>query len=217
MNNIPQISVILPVYNRRALIKRAIASVFAQTCRDWELLILDDGSTDGVEDDLLPMVLDNPALRYHKHARRGVAATRNLGILAAAGSYITFIDSDDEYKPEHLALRLRYMREHPEVDLVHGGVELVGPPDSHYVRDAFHPDQKIHISDCYIGATLFGKKEVFINSGGFKLLPYSAESEFVPRIMEHYKVARVYDTTYIYYTGLEDSICTLQKKEKPGS
>ena len=173
---------------------------------------MDDGSTDGVHEIILPLIDSEPRIRYEKHARQRLAATRNLGIRASCGEHITFLDSDDEYKPDHLTLRLEYMREHPDTDLVHGGVELVGPPESHYVQDAFHPDKKIHLSQCTIGATLFGKRRVFIESGGFKILPYSSESEFLPRVMEHFHVDKVNFPTYIYYTGLEDSICTLKQK-----
>ncbi len=214
MNSIPQISIIMPVYNRKSLINRAIDSIMEQTLTDWELLIIDDGSTDGLESLVFPLVEKHRNIRYSRHSNRGVALTRNLGILAAQGEFITFLDSDDEFKPDHLQLRYNYMKQHPETDLLHGGVELVGPPDTHYVQDAFDPNKKIHLSECYIGATIFGKKAVMQHEGGFKALPYSSESEFIPRIMKHFTVNKVNYPTYIYYTGLEDSICTRKQKGK---
>jgi len=96
MKNKIRVSIIMPVYNRRHLILRAINSVKTQTEPSWELLILDDGSTDGLESLILPLLPENPNWRYFKHARRGVAATRNLGLHAATGEFITFLDSDDE-------------------------------------------------------------------------------------------------------------------------
>jgi len=207
----PQVSIILPVYNRRHLIMRAIKSVEAQSFQDWELLIIDDGSTDGLEELLLPQIHDKPKWRYMKHARKRLAASRNIGIHAAMGHFITFIDSDDEYKPKHLELRIRYFAKHPDVDIVHGGVELAGPPETHYVRDAFDPEKKIHLSECCVGATFFGKRSAFLQSGGFKNLPYSAESEFLPRISKQVAVRKVKFKTYIYHTGLADSICTLRQ------
>ncbi|MDZ7371823.1 MAG: glycosyltransferase family 2 protein [candidate division KSB1 bacterium] len=210
----PLVSVLLPVYNRRHLILRAIDSVWSQTLQDFELLVIDDGSTDGLEEVLLPLVLQRRNLRYLKHANRGLAASRNIGIAAALGKYVTFLDSDDEYLPPHLELRSRFLQEHPEVDFLHGGVELVGPEDSHWVVDAYQPDRRIHLSQCVIGATLFGKKEAFQRAGNFKLLPYSAESEFVARVEQNFRVVKVDFATYRYYTGLPDSICESKKQQQ---
>jgi len=203
----PQVSIILPVYNRKHLIERALSSVQTQTFRDWELLIIDDGSSDGLEGIVLPKVAGEPRYRYMKHARRKLAACRNIGIHAGLGVYITFLDSDDAYEPDHIERRIEYMRAHPDVDFIHGGVRLIGPESSHYVADALDPRRRIHISECCIGATFFGRKSAFLASGGFKPLDYSAESEFLPRIEAAFRVEKVDDPTYLYYTGLPDSIC----------
>ncbi len=209
----PQVSVILPVYNRRHLVMRAIQSVEAQTFDDWELLIIDDGSEDGLHELVLPLLTHKPRWRYFKHANRKLAASRNIGIRAALGPFITFLDADDEYKPEHIALRVRYFQENPQVQLLHGGAIFEGPEESHWVQDAYHPDRLIHLSECVIGATLFGYRQVFIDSGGFRLVPYSAESEFVARVEKKFIVHRVPFETYVYHTGLPDSICTRKKRE----
>jgi glycosyltransferase involved in cell wall biosynthesis len=204
----PAVSIVLPVFNRRHLIRAAIDSVQRQSWQNWELLIVDDGSSDGLEEIILPQLPHHPQWRYLKHSRRKLAATRNIGIQAGLGYYVTFIDSDDEYLPEHLQRRVQYMNDHPQTDIIHGGVILSGPEESHYVEDAFRPGDKIHLSQCTIGATLFGKREAFLKSGGFKLLDYSAESEFIQRSAGHLAIERVDFPTYIYHTGLADSICT---------
>ncbi|MBN2356646.1 glycosyltransferase family 2 protein [candidate division KSB1 bacterium] len=209
----PQVSIILPVYNRKRLIMRAIDSVQQQTFGDWELLIIDDGSDDGLHDLILPHLAVQPRWRYLKHANRKLAASRNIGIHAALGRIITFLDADDQYLPDHLSLRLTYLQQHPNVQLIHGGAIFIGPEETHWVRDAYHPERLIHLSECVIGATLFGYKQVFIQSGGFKLLPYSAESEFVDRVEKTVTVHRVAFATYVYHTGLPDSICTLRKQK----
>ena len=211
--NAPLVSVIMPVHNRKHLIGRAIASVQKQTMDDWELLIVDDGSSDGLELDILPQISQHANYRYMKHAQRRLSASRNIGIHASLGRFITFLDSDDEYKPDHLELRIHYFKENPKVDVLHGGVELIGPEDSFYVQDAFDATKKIHISECCVGATFFGKKTAFAKSGGFKQTEYSAESEFLPRLSSIATVHKVDFPTYRYYTGLEDSICTLRKME----
>jgi glycosyltransferase involved in cell wall biosynthesis len=207
----PAVSIVLPVYNRRHLVERALASVMRQTFHDFELLIIDDGSSDGLGALVLPMLADHPNWRYLSHSNRKLAASRNIGIQASLGEWVTFLDADDEYLPDHLRVRVEYLRAHPEVDLLSGGVELRGPEESHWVEDAFNPGRLIHLSLCTIGATLFGRRRLFIECGGFRLQSYSAESELMARLEKQYRVERFDRPTYVYYTGLPDSICTLRR------
>ncbi|HDL18388.1 MAG TPA: glycosyltransferase family 2 protein [Bacteroidetes bacterium] len=203
----PIISVILPVYNRRHVIMRALNSVEQQSFRNYELLIVDDGSTDGLETVVIPEVLRCPHWRYLKHTNRKVAWSRNIGIRAALGEFITFLDSDDEYLPEHLQLRYDYMLAHPEVDIIHGGVKIDGPEETHWVVDAAEPTQKIHINDCCVGATLFAGRKVFLESGSFPIVPYSPEYHFLQKAAGRYRIEKVAFPTYIYHTAGEDRIC----------
>ncbi|MDZ7725747.1 MAG: glycosyltransferase family A protein [candidate division KSB1 bacterium] len=213
MKNTLKISIILPVYNRRHLISRAIDSVQRQTFENWELLIIDDGSTDGVKEDILPLTEIDNRIRFLSQRRTGPAETRNRGIRKGSGFYITFIDSDDQYHRDHLQVRYEFMQTHPHVDVIHGGVALIGPEEKQWVVDANDPGRKIHLSECYMAATLFGKRDVFIQSGGFKPLRYSAESEFIPRLEENFQVEVVPFPTYCYHIGLSDSICAIKANE----
>lgn len=209
----PLVTVILPVYNRRHLIERALHSLTVQTFTDWELLIVDDGSSDGLEQLILPQVMHHPQWRYLKHSNRKLSATRNIGLQAGLGYYATFLDSDDEYRPTHLELRVEYLNNNPQADVLHGGVVLEGPEEAHYVEDAFHPGEKIHLSQCVIGSTLFGKRQVFLDAGGFRIQSYSAESELMPRLQRDFVVHKVDFPTYVYHTGVPDSICSLRLRE----
>jgi glycosyltransferase involved in cell wall biosynthesis len=99
--NNPLVSVIVPTYNRAHVVPRAIASVFNQTFTDFELLIVDDGSTD----DTLAAVqaFASPRMRYLSHKENsGASSARNTGIKASRGDYIAFLDSDDEWAPSKL-------------------------------------------------------------------------------------------------------------------
>ena len=97
----PLFSVVIPTYNRRDLVSRAIASVLAQTFEDFELLVVDDGSTD--ETARLVLGLGDPRIRLVALAKnRGPSAARNAGIAAARGELISMLDSDDEYLPTFL-------------------------------------------------------------------------------------------------------------------
>jgi len=100
----------MPTFNRRATIRRAVDSVLAQTYQDWELIVVDDGSTDQTAEALRDI---DPRIRILVQANRGAAAARNAGIAACRGRYITFLDSDDEWLPHFLALTCGFLDRHP--------------------------------------------------------------------------------------------------------
>ena len=104
------VSIILPTYNRASFIGAALDSVFAQTHRCWELVVVDDGSTDGTVDVLKKY--DDPRIVYIHQENQGVSAARNTGIGCCSGGVIALLDSDDEWLPEKLARQLAYMRGH---------------------------------------------------------------------------------------------------------
>ena len=120
MGSPPQVSVILPVYNREASVARAIDSVLAQTYRPFEVIVIDDGSTDGTR-----RVLDRygSQITLLEQRHRGVYPARNLGCRQARGELLAFLDSDDAWRPDRLARQVPLMR--GEVALVFGDVLCV--------------------------------------------------------------------------------------------
>jgi glycosyltransferase involved in cell wall biosynthesis len=105
----PQVTVIIPVCDRTFQLKAAVDSVLAQTFKDIEVLVIDDGSTV----DIGPFVASDQRVKIIRQRNRGVSATRNTGIKMALGNYIAFLDSDDTWLPEKLAKQVKYM----ELDL----------------------------------------------------------------------------------------------------
>lgn len=108
------ISVIIPTYNRALFVKEAVDSVMGQTFKDWELVVVDDGSTDGTGALLVPY---EPRLRYIRSEHRGVSAARNLGIGVTSGEWVGFLDSDDLWLPEKLERQMEVLRRHPDTIL----------------------------------------------------------------------------------------------------
>lgn len=100
--NSPFFSIILPTYNRASFIDKAISSVLAQTFTDWELIIVDDGSTDNTKDIIKKYSEINNNIKYIYQSNKERSAARNNGIDKAKGQYICFLDSDDYYLENHL-------------------------------------------------------------------------------------------------------------------
>jgi glycosyltransferase involved in cell wall biosynthesis len=94
------------------MVKEAVESVLRQSCRDFELIVVDDGSADGTASKLTGSGFD---LRLIYQTRKGVSAARNLGVQSARGKYVAFLDSDDLWQPRKLEIQLAYMEQHPEI------------------------------------------------------------------------------------------------------
>lgn len=110
----PLVSVIIPTYNRKALLPRAMRSVLAQSMTDLELIVVDDGSQNSCAD--VVESFSDPRAHYVRHPRnRGLPAARNTGIRVARGRYIAFLDDDDQWVSHKLARQLQLM---PQVDAV---------------------------------------------------------------------------------------------------
>jgi GT2 family glycosyltransferase len=124
-SNTPTVSVVIPAYNRAAVVGRAIRSVFAQTFEDWELVVVDDGSTDDTHRVIASLSDARTRCVRHDH-NRGQSAAQNTGINVSRGSYVAFLDSDDEWLPQKLAKVVDCFGALPEdVGLVYSGKKLV--------------------------------------------------------------------------------------------
>lgn len=103
MSDSPYFSVIIPTYNREGSIAEAIQSVLDQTFKKFEVIVVDDGSTDNTNKIVSEMVERDARIRYHYQINQERSAARNKGISLAKGTYICFLDSDDLYLPKHLS------------------------------------------------------------------------------------------------------------------
>jgi hypothetical protein len=112
----PYVSVIIPLYNKSKYIVRTLDSVLSQAFRDFEVIVVDDGSTDG--SDALVRRYDDSRLRMIQQANAGPAAARNRGLAEANAPYVAFLDADDEWLPGYLERVLGILKDHPECDAV---------------------------------------------------------------------------------------------------
>ncbi|WP_135470560.1 glycosyltransferase family 2 protein [Crenalkalicoccus roseus] len=166
----PEVSVVVPTYNRAATILRAVGSALAQTHCDLEVVVVDDGGGDDTP--ALLAGLGDPRLRLERHARnRGAAAARNTGIAAARGAFIAFLDSDDAWLPRKLEVQLAALRRAaPEEAVSCHGVRM------HLLDHGIEREQPLEPAgdwflrlarDCDLspGTTLLARREAFDRIG----------------------------------------------------
>jgi glycosyltransferase involved in cell wall biosynthesis len=168
----PLVAVIIPTYNRAPMLERAVQSVLSQTFRDFELVVVDDGSTDNTAE--LPVFKTGvPRMRYMKlDHNRGVSRARNAGVRAISAPWLAFLDSDDEWLPEKLEKQVRWTLEHPDMPLVQTREiwirrgRRVNPPKTHEKSegDLFGAS----LERCMITpSSVMLKRTLFEETGGF--------------------------------------------------
>ncbi len=121
----PKVRVVIPVYNRADRIAKAVKSVTAQTYRDLEVIVADDGSTDAIEDAVHVLSSEDSRVRFVRLKKnKGAQAARNAGIHASRSDWVAFLDSDDEWLPRSLELRI-LLAEKENLEVVHSEANLI--------------------------------------------------------------------------------------------
>ena len=123
LNHHPFVSVIMPVYNGAKLLHEAIASIVAQSTGTVEIIVVDDGSTDGTAQIITDLCATATLIRYARQENSGPSAARNRGVQCAAGEFIAFLDADDLWDHDKLAVQLPLLTASQEVQIVWGKVQ----------------------------------------------------------------------------------------------
>ncbi|MBN2036944.1 MAG: glycosyltransferase family 2 protein [Chitinispirillaceae bacterium] len=206
------VSVIIPTWNRAVLLERAVRSVLDQTFREFELVVIDDGSTDHTA--LLPVFASGQRhLRYLRFLEnRGVAAARNAGVQATGAPLIAFLDSDDQWHPTKLEKQVRWLEQHPRYRIVqtreiwmrHG--KRVNPPKTHekFQGDLF----KASLERCMITpSSVMLERALFKETGGFnETFPACEDYDLWLKITCHYPVGLVDEYLLTRWGGHADQL-----------
>ncbi len=203
----PEVSVIIPTYNYGRFIERAIQSILNQTYQDYEIIIVDDGSTDNT-DEIVGGFVDR-RIRYIRHvANKGGNAARNSGIRSANGKYIAFLDSDDEWLPEKLDRQTRlFACSAKTVGLIYTGLNVVDATGKE-PQYLMLPRVRGYIFDILLrgncitggGSSAMIKRECFESVGFFdETLPSGQEWEMILRISEKYEIDFIGEPLVNYY------------------
>lgn len=216
------ISIVIPLYNKEKAVVGTLDSVLAQTYMDYEVVIVNDGSTDNskqVVEDYIKSQIAGTATNYKSQIRLvsqpngGVCSARNRGIQEAKGEYIALLDADDLWDKDYLMEQVRMIADFPKAAMwginfaeVTNGNQLVrrlatGLPDDYrgYVEDYFGLIKKGRISDLFCSSSVVVRKEVFDKVGYFdERIKYAEDTDMWWRIIARYPVA-FYDRYMVFY------------------
>jgi len=209
---IPFVSVIIPSFNRRTRLKTAIASVLAQTYTDYELIVVDDGSDDGTEAETLFSRIDRPCRCIRCEVNGGVSRARNTGAANAAGTWLAFLDSDDEWRRQKLEKQVAWISRHPSFRIVQTREtwirrgRRVNPPATHIKQEGDMFGQSLE--RCMITpSSVMLQKTLFLEIGGFnESLPACEDYDLWLRITCRYPVGLVDEELLIRYGGHDDQL-----------
>lgn len=161
----PQVSVIIPTYNRVHYLVQAVRSVLEQTFTDLEVIVVDDGSTDDTAQTMKEW--QDSRLRYIQQENSGRSAARNYGIKVAQGTYIAFLDDDDLFLPYKIAHQVDFLTNNPQTDLVAGGAELLNSAGvTRAVWRTWEIQSQLTLIDCLyncplIPSTILARRQIF--------------------------------------------------------
>jgi glycosyltransferase involved in cell wall biosynthesis len=217
MNN--KFCVVIPLYNKVPYIKRAIFSILNQTYQNFEIIVIDDGSTDGSGE--IVSALNNPRIRLIRQKNLGVSAARNRGILESKTEFITFLDADDEWKPGFLMIINNLISKYPQCGAYATSYENMGINNKIYMPRLYgiqYKNRWVGILENYFitalgdppfcSSSIAIPKSVFLKIGGFPLgIKLGEDPEMWLRIAINYQIAFDCSLQAIYHKEAEDRAC----------
>ncbi|MGZ3873791.1 MAG: glycosyltransferase family 2 protein [Mucilaginibacter sp.] len=214
----PKVTVLMPAYNAGKYIGEAIASVLKQSFTDFELLIVNDGSTDQTVK--IINSFHDPRIVLVSQENKGIAAALNLGLSKARAGYIARFDADDVCLPNRLKIQYDFITAYPEYTVIGSAADYMDA-DGHYIF-THHPEghlneeiQQLKYSVCpFIHSSVFYKKEVVINNGGYNEHAYTYEDHFLwVNILKHEKACNL--SQALIKVRLNPESITIDEKWRP--
>jgi len=198
------VSVLLPVYNSASYVAESIESILSQTWRDFELIILNDGSQD--ESASIIKKFNDPRVRYFEHENRGLAATLNRGIEISIGKYLARQDADDISKPERLAKQVKYLETHPACGLIGTWADIWTESEPSN-RALNHPAEnevlklELLFDNPFVHSSVMMRKECLMELGGYTVdssRQPPEDYELWSRFARRYELANIPEPLVIY-------------------
>lgn len=203
--NYPLVSVIIPAYNAELYIKEALESVLGQTYQEFEIIVIDDGSTDNQKEIISTLMEKDDRIKYFYQENSGVSIARNHGILLSKGDYLAFLDADDVWYPNNLELKVEKF-ESGKFGLVHSSANIIDERSNITGQSiigkegSLLEDMLMWKETCIPGpSSVLVKKEVIEEIGDFDTnLSTAADQDFFFRVASKYSIGRVEGITWNY-------------------
>ncbi len=207
------VSVIIPTFNRSTLLLRAVDSLLNQSYKSMEIIIVDDGSTDNSRDVLDPLINSN-RIKYIYQKNQGVSSARNIGVQNSFGTWVAFLDSDDEWLKDKLAKQMIFFKSNPNLKIVY--------TDEVWIKNGVRINQSKHhqkcggyifaecLKQCLIGpSSVVIKKDLFLELNGFDInYPVCEDYDLWLKISSRYEIGFINETLVTKYGGHSDQLST---------
>jgi glycosyltransferase involved in cell wall biosynthesis len=196
MTESPTVSVIIPTYNRYKFLGEAIQSVLDQTFASYEIIVVDDGSSDDSRSLVKRFAEQSDRIHYHYQDNQGVSVARNFGISKAKGKYIAFLDSDDLFLSTKLEKQAKYLQENPAVGMVYSSFITIDEHSNYTATHTANASGYIYrelLYNCKIATpTVMLKRYVLDKIGGFDTSMILAEDiDLWIRVAEHFEIQAI--------------------------
>ena len=217
----PEVSVVIPLYNKAGFVERCVASICSQTFADFEVVVVDDGSTDSSVEDFRRACDGDVRFHLLRQPNGGVSKARNTGIEHARGDVIAFLDADDEWCPGYLEAIVALARRHPDAPLLGTAYQIVqGGTDVHLRQGLFGGVSPVDVRGFFLAWSRLGGCPLFIGAtaarradllaiGGFEVgMNLGEELLSFIRLAERGPIAIHDEPLAIYHLGLAGTLAT---------
>lgn len=226
----PLITIVLPVYNHAALVGEALESIITQTYENWELLIINDGSTDGLDEVVQPYLLKDKRIRYLVQENQKLPRALSNAFRFARGEFLTWTSADNRMRPDMLKKLCCYLLQHPEKDMVYADYEVIDGEGKPFCENWFRPankwypeDSAIHlphstvllnrIQDNFIGACFMYRREKGEMLGGYDTQLGVEDYDYWMRMNDLFAIGHLGTSDLLYEYRVHDNSLSAQAQE----
>lgn len=210
----PKVSIILPTYNGEKYLKQAIDSILAQTYTDWELILVDDCSTDTTSDIVDQYAgTDGRIYAIHNTHNQKLPASLNIGFAAAQGEYFTWTSDDNLYLPDAIEVMAQCLDEHEDVSMVRASMEFIDAEGGNIGRSETYTDEKMYAFNC-LGACFMYRRAVRDEIGDYDVSTYCAEDyDYWLKILQKFDTIMPIERTLYQYRRHGNSLSETKRKQ----
>ena len=205
----PSVSIVVPTYNRARLVLKTLRSCLEQTYRNLELIVVDDGSTDGTADVVTALEREEPRIRYLRQSNQKLPAALNAGFRISRGEYLTWTADDNQYHRDAIEVMARALSENPDVGFVYSDYDLVDHEGRALRRFSCGAPEHLQESNC-VGACFMYRRRVYEEVGDYDPdWVYIEDYEYWFRVRQHFKMMPIFGVNLMSFARHAESLTAL--------